>query len=54
MRDQRQGGPTGSPLSSADVSTDLSRSWSWMRGTLENMDGGMGFHSTGRAEDARD
>ena len=25
----------------------------WMRGTGENMDGGMGFHSAGRAEGAR-
>ena len=26
----------------------------WMRGTGENIDGGMGFHSTGRAQGARD
>ena len=26
----------------------------WMRGTGENMDGGVGFHSIGRAEGARD
>ena len=51
---QRKAGPTRTPTRSSDAPTGPTRSGvSYVR-NRKNMDGGVGFHSTGGAEAARD
>ena len=47
MGGRRNGGPTGTPTPGADATTDPTQ-------IGENMDGGVGFHSTRGAERVRD
>ena len=52
--DRRKGSQAGTPPPGADAPTGQTRSGCLMRGTGENMDGGVGFYFTGGQRGARD